>query len=366
MAFSSASIMKGKKYSLGSYEQEQTRVKGEGQEHWQNPNIDDTMDRAHAIIVVYNEHEGSVKEAVNARIKEVLEGKKIRKDAVTHLPFYATCPNYSQLDEQGRMKFVETVKAFLAKKYGEKNIVDMRWHFDETSPHLHCTIVPITPDGRLSCKAIFRPTKSAMLKWQRDYYEEVAKPLGYDQPEFGRSKEKGYTKETVATREQLRAVESDLEGATKQMDEIQAQIASESARLEYLRRSTRDLSQEVDAMAATAASIDRLEGASRRDYGTRCREITFECNSYTTKISRGIEQLRERISAVKQRITEQIKQSFGLDARKRQAMKLSQERAQQARQRMNLASRAQKARELSHSRPIHHSHEQDLDMGMEL
>lgn len=331
MAFSSASIMKGKKYSLGSYEQEQTRVKGEGQEHWQNPNIDDTMDRAHAIIVVYNEHEGSVKEAVNARIKEVLEGKKIRKDAVTHLPFYATCPNYSQLDEQGRMKFVETVKAFLAKKYGEKNIVDMRWHFDETSPHLHCTIVPITPDGRLSCKAIFRPTKSAMLKWQRDYYEEVAKPLGYDQPEFGRSKEKGYTKETVATREQLRAVESDLEGATKQLDEIQAQIASESARLEYLRRSTRDLSQEVDAMAAAAAKIEQLESAPRREYGARCRDITASCNSATAKISRGIDRLRERISAVKQRITEQVKQSFGLDARKRQAREVSQEMYHQRR-----------------------------------
>ena len=343
MAFSSASIMKGKKYSLGSYEQEQTRVKGKGQEHWQNPNIDETMERTHALIVVHNDHGGSVQEAVNARIKEVLGDKKVRKDAVTHLPFYATCPNYSQLDEQGRMRFVETVRAFLVKNYGEKNIVDMRWHFDETTPHLHATIVPITPDGRLSCKAMFRPTKAAMLKWQRDYYKEVAKPLGYDQPEFGRSKEKGYTKETVATREQLRAVESDLEGATKQLDEIQAQIASESARLESLRRSTREIGQEVDVMAAAAAKIEQLEGTRGSQYRAKCREITFECNRYKEAVSRGIEQARMRIEAVKQRI---------------------QGIAQQARQRMGLAGMARDARQVSQAIAHEHGH-RDEDRGLD-
>lgn len=326
MTFSSASIIKGKKYSLGSYDQEQTRVKGEDQEHWQNPNIDDTMELAHALIVVFNEHEGSVQEAVNARIKEALGDKKVRKDAVTHLPFYATCPDYSQLNEQERRKFVETVKAFLVKKYGDKNIVDMRWHFDETSPHLHCTIVPITPDGRLSCKEVFKPSKAAMLQWQRDYYEEVAKPLGYDQPEFGHSKEKGYTKETVATREQLRAVESELKEASKQRDEIQAQIASECARLEHLRLGAREISEEVDAMAAAAASIDRLESASRREYSSRCRDIVTTCNSATAKINRGIEQLRERIDAIRQRIQEirqKVMQNFSLDSRVREARKAS-------------------------------------------
>lgn len=38
--FSSASIQKGKKSSISTYNQEQTRVMGEGQEQWQNPNID--------------------------------------------------------------------------------------------------------------------------------------------------------------------------------------------------------------------------------------------------------------------------------------------------------------------------------------
>lgn len=320
MTFSSASIIKGKKYSLGSYDQEQTRVKGEDQEHWQNPNIDDTMELAHALIVVFNEHEGSVQGAVNARIKEALGDKKIRKDAVTHLPFYATCPNYSQLDEQGRMKFVETVKAFLAKRYGDKNIVDVRWHFDETSPHLHCTIVPITPDGRLSCKEVFKPSKAAMLQWQRDYYEEVAKPLGYDQPDFGRSKEKGYTKETVATREQLRAVESELKEASKQRDEIQAQIASECARLERLRLG-------ADALESIVAEVREYEAAPRHRKSEIINRITAKCNGYVNEIRGRINQVRERI----QQVAHQAMQNFSLNSRARQATETSRGISHQSR-----------------------------------
>lgn len=127
-------------------------------------------------------------------------------------------------------------------------------------------------------------------------------------------------------KERLRVVESELKEASKQRGEIQAQIAAESARLERLRQGTRDLSEEVDAMAVTAASIEHLENAPRREYGAICREITASCNSYTTKINRGIDRLRERINTVKERIqaiTQKIMQNFSLDSRAREARKAS-------------------------------------------
>lgn len=183
--FSSASIRKGKKSAIGSYAQEQERVMGEGQDEWQNPNIDTEMPLNHAIRVIENAHGGSVKAAIEGRIAEA-GVKRVRKDAVTHLTTFATMPDYSRRSEQEREQFVELFKSFLEKKYGEGNVVDMRWHFDETTPHLHATVVPITADGRLCAKELFADKKS-MEKWQREYYAQVAAPFHYTTPDFGHS-----------------------------------------------------------------------------------------------------------------------------------------------------------------------------------
>ena len=76
--FSSASIRKGKKTSIGSYAQEQERVMGEGQDEWQNKNIDDKMPLSHAVRVVENAHGGSVKAAIEGRIAEAGVKRKVR------------------------------------------------------------------------------------------------------------------------------------------------------------------------------------------------------------------------------------------------------------------------------------------------
>ena len=44
---------------------------------------------------------------------------------------------------------------FVAKKYGEENIAAFVVHLDESNPHIHCTLLPITPKGKLSYKYVF-------------------------------------------------------------------------------------------------------------------------------------------------------------------------------------------------------------------
>lgn len=43
----------------------------------------------------------------------------------------------------------------LAKKYGAANIIDFVVHLDETNPHIHVTLVPLTQDGKLSYTELF-------------------------------------------------------------------------------------------------------------------------------------------------------------------------------------------------------------------
>lgn len=260
--FSSASIEKGKRASIQGYSQEQERVMGVDQVEWQNPNIDKTMARTHAVRVVENEHDGSVEAAILGRIAKA-GVKRMRKDAVTHLTVYASMPDYSARSEEERRQFEESVKRFLEKRYGEGNVVDMRWHFDESTPHLHATVVPITADGRLCAKELFKPTKKSMEQWQRDYYHEVAAPLHYSQPDFGRSAEKGYTAETKATREQLECVQGSKAAVEQEVAELEAQIESERARGRALGERARDLEGAVEELGGRVGELEDEVGRER-------------------------------------------------------------------------------------------------------
>lgn len=256
--FSSASIKKGKKTSIGSYAQEQERVMGEGQEKWQNEKIDVDMPRAHAIRIVENAYGGSVKAAIEGRIAAAGVKRKVRDNAVTHLTVYANMPDYTTRSEDEREQFVRLLKKFLEKKYGENNVVDMRWHFDESTPHLHATVVPITADGRLCAKELFAPTKKSMEKWQKEYYAQVAQPLHYSTPDFGHSSEKGYTKETKATRAQLECLQGKKAAAEQEVAELEAKIGQVRARNQELGERARNLESEVEGLRA---HVERLEAA---------------------------------------------------------------------------------------------------------
>ncbi len=52
-------------------------------------------------------------------------------------------------------KWAKDMYKFIADKYGEDNIAAFVVHLDETTPHAHCVVVPITPIGKLSFKEVF-------------------------------------------------------------------------------------------------------------------------------------------------------------------------------------------------------------------
>ena len=43
---------------------------------------------------------------------------------------------------------------FMSRKFGEKNIAAFIVHLDETNPHIHCTILPITEQNKFSWKVV--------------------------------------------------------------------------------------------------------------------------------------------------------------------------------------------------------------------
>ena len=98
-----------------------------------------------------------LKERIKSRIQEGYKGKAaIRKDAVTHLKLVLTGSHKEmkeiEKDPQKLKDWARTNYVFVGEHFGYKNIVEFSCHLDERTPHIHCVVVPLTKDGRLSAK----------------------------------------------------------------------------------------------------------------------------------------------------------------------------------------------------------------------
>lgn len=92
--------------------------------------------------------------SVHDRILEVYEsqmkqtGKAVRKDAVLVCDWVVTLPK----DCDEREKFFEETFAFISERYGSENCFGYV-HMDETTPHMHCCVVP-EKDGKFCAKNV--------------------------------------------------------------------------------------------------------------------------------------------------------------------------------------------------------------------
>lgn len=101
----------------------------------------------------------SLQERINRRIQEGYKGKTaIRKDAVTHLNVVLT-GSHEEMTAIGEnperlTQWMNENYRFVSERFGGRNVVDFTLHMDERTPHIHCVVVPLTVDGRLSAKEV--------------------------------------------------------------------------------------------------------------------------------------------------------------------------------------------------------------------
>lgn len=260
-----------------------------------------------------------VQQAVHTHEQE--SGKAVRKDANVMFDWVVTLPQ--DCPQERTEEFFESVVSFVEQRYGKDNILGAYVHMDETTPHVHVPVVPMM-DGRLRASKMVN--RNDLLRFHGELSEHVEQELGIH-VSVELSEEKAQEKALSSV------PQKQLDAAR---EALKKELAEETERLEYLRQRAREIGEEVDVMAAAAASIEQLENAPRREYGAICREIVARCDSTTAKINRGIEQLRERIDAIRQRIKgirQKAMQSFSLNTRKRQAQEVSQGIYQQHRSR---------------------------------
>lgn len=224
-----------------------------------------------------------LEQAIERRMGELNTKRKIRDNQVRAMGFIVST-NEALPDEETAKEFLDRSVQWFGARYGYENLLAAQIHLDEGTPHAHIWIAPVIrgDDGhdRLCAKELFAPDKrrkNADGKWevtaqgtmsrlQEDFWEQVAKPYGYERPLRHELRAKGYRsldayKVQVGTTRALKSEIETLEGARDKAKHGAITAKRELDGLEQLRVESSvklgAVNAKVDEKRAQAAEIDR-------------------------------------------------------------------------------------------------------------
>lgn len=223
-----------------------------------------------------------LEQAIERRMGELSTKRKIRDNQVRAMGFIVS--SNDALDEKDAREFLDRSVQWFGARYGYENLLAAQIHLDEGTPHAHIWIAPVIrgEDGhdRLCAKELFAPDKrrkNADGKWevtaqgtmsrlQEDFWEQVAKPYGYERPMRHELRAKGYRsldayKVQVGTTRALKSEIETLEGERDKAKHGAITAKRELDGLEQLRVESSvklgAVNAKVDEKRAQAAEIDR-------------------------------------------------------------------------------------------------------------
>lgn len=218
-----------------------------------NPDVDMSRSEDNYDLIPCDNYKRSIKEKLSNLVES---SRAVRKDAVVVCNFIVTSDNETMnalgADRQ-REFFQDSVKWF-SDRYGADRVLNATVHMDETTPHLHIGVVPITQDGRLSAKAIF--TKTEMKAIQTEFARDVGEKYGLERGVEGSER----THLSEARFKEQKALEMANEhGAIAQ----ELQIITEDCKRE-LSETTRSLETVKQELSTMQDRKDTLQGEIER------------------------------------------------------------------------------------------------------
>lgn len=148
--------------------------------------------------------------------------------------------------------------AFMCKKYGEQNIAAFVVHLDETNPHVHCTVLPITKKNKFSFFGVFlkgNNTKDALSEYMDCLHTEYAEEVGmkYGMERGDSIKETGAVHRT--TEEYRRKLWKDAQEKEEEVRENTKTIEQQNSMITNQRGIIASLSREIKHSAARLKAL---------------------------------------------------------------------------------------------------------------
>lgn len=276
-----------------------------------NPDVDMSRSECNYDLISCDNYKRSIKEKMSNLVES---SRAVRKDAVVVCNFIVTSDNETMnalgADRQ-REFFQDSVKWF-SDRYGADRVLNATVHMDETTPHLHIGVMPITQDGRLSAKAIF--TKTEMKAIQTEFARDVGEKYGLERGVEGSER----THLSEARFKEQKALEMANEhGAIAQELQIIAEDCKQE--LSEATRSLETVKQELSAMQdrkdTLQGEIERLEAIDKQTK-VRVHEALEKQKPVLLDLQKRISEAKSELSvvetAVKEKKTEGA-EKFGWD-----------------------------------------------------
>lgn len=264
-----------------------------------NPDVDMSRSEDNYDLISCDNYKRSIKEKLSNLVES---SRAVRKDAVVVCNFIVTSDNETMealgADRQ-REFFQDSVKWF-SDRYGADRVLNATVHMDETTPHLHIGVMPITQDGRLSAKAIF--TKTEMKAIQTEFARDVGEKYGLERGVEGSER----THLSEARFKEQKALEMANEhGAIAQELQIIAEDCKQE--LSEATRSLETVKQELSAMqdrkGTLQGEIERLEAIDKQTK-VRVHEALEKQKPVLLDLQKRISEAKSELSVVETAVKE--------------------------------------------------------------
>lgn len=232
---------------------------------------------------------------IDKRIKELAPKRKIKDDAVLITSFILGSDKefFDGISPETQKQFFSDCTEFFAKRYGKENVVSAVVHLDESTPHLHFNLMPVT-GGRLCAKELF--DRTALRELQTDFYEVVGRKYG-----LKRGKEDSTAKhlDTVAfkTKKMTEAAEEKIreaEEAQTSAKPVKELLESyESARSEKIPFSGKKKETEIIALRMKNSELEKRNNVLAKDNGDLYDEL--KKTEKTATVNEGAVKLLEKL-----------------------------------------------------------------------
>ena len=191
---------------------------------------------------------------------------------------------------------------FFARKYGEDNIIAFVVHLDETNPHVHLTLLPVTPENKLSWKQVFvGKDKYELQQRMKQLHDEFAVVNGKYGLERGDAVEHTGARHRTTEEyrdwldESARILEQKIDTQKKTLYELNSEISKAEKRLKGLTTMLSNLEQRKVEIENELAGLEaqRQQGLLTNDELARRKDILRnELDSILEKIKERQQQLQ--------------------------------------------------------------------------
>lgn len=264
-----------------------------------NPDVDMSRSEDNYDLIPCDNYKRSIKEKLSNLVES---SRAVRKDAVVVCNFIVTSDNETMnalgADRQ-REFFQDSVKWF-SDRYGADRVLNATVHMDETTPHLHIGVMPITQDGRLSAKAIF--TKTEMKAIQTEFARDVGEKYGLERGVEGSER----THLSEARFKEQKALEMANEhGAIAQelhvlAEDCKQELAEATRSLETVKQ---ELSTMQDRKDTLQGEIERLEAIDKQTK-VRVHEALEKQKPVLLDLQKRISEAKSELSVIETAVKE--------------------------------------------------------------